>query len=106
MIVIGIGAAYKLIENSVTNRENFKLNISSTSVDTFNLEGSLICEETVFSNENDVNSDEEKVFYTIRIYKKDKSIVVKTSSNTQFAKELKYEINSDKEITKDNVEVE
>lgn len=109
IIVIGIVVAYKLIENSVTNRENFKLNIeniSPTPVDTVNLEESLIYEETVSPNENYVNSDEEKVFYTIRVYKKDKSIVVKTSSNTPFAKELQYEINSHKEITKDNVKVE
>ena len=63
IIVIGIVVAYKLIENSVTNRENYKVNIeniSSTPVDTVNLEESLIYEETVSPNENYVSYDEEK----------------------------------------------
>ncbi len=41
IIVIGVFVAYKLIENSVTNREDFKLNINninSTPVDTINNE--------------------------------------------------------------------
>ncbi len=41
IIVIGIVATYKLIENSIANRENFKFNvenISSTPVDTINNE--------------------------------------------------------------------
>ncbi len=41
IIVIGIVVAYKLIENSVTNRENYKFNvenISSTPIDTINNE--------------------------------------------------------------------
>lgn len=109
IIVIGIVVAYKLIENSVTNRENYKANIeniSSTPVDTVNLEESLIYEETVSPNENYVNYNEEKVFYTIRVYKKENNIIVKSSSNTSFAKELQYEINSDKDITKDNIKIE
>lgn len=74
IIVIGIVAAYKLIENSVTNKENYKVNIeniSSTPVDTVNLEENLIYEETVSPNENYVNYNEEKVFYTIKVYKKE-----------------------------------
>ncbi len=41
IIVIGVVVAYKLIENNVTNREDFKFkveNISSNSVDTINHE--------------------------------------------------------------------
>lgn len=109
LFIIGIVVTYKLIENSVTNRENYKVNIeniSSTPVDTVNLEGSLIYEETVSPNENYVSYDEEKVFYTIRVYKKENNIIVKSSSNTPFAKELQYEINSDKDITKDNIKIE
>lgn len=109
IIVIGIVVVYKLIERDVTNREDFKFNvenISSNPVDTVNLEESLIYEETISPNGNYVNSDEEKVFYTIRVYKKDNNIIVKSSANTSFAKELQYEINSNKDITKDNVKVE
>lgn len=84
LFIIGIVVTYKLIENSVTNRENYKVNIeniSSTPVDTVNLEESLIYEETVSPNENYVSYDEEKVFYTIRVYKKKNNIIVKSSSN-------------------------
>lgn len=83
LFIIGIVVTYKLIENSVTNRENYKVNIeniSSTPVDTVNLEESLIYEETVSPNENYVSYDEEKVFYTIRVYKKKNNIIVKSSS--------------------------
>lgn len=109
LFIIGIVVTYKLIENSVTNRENYKVNIkniSSTPVDTVNLEESLIYEETVSPNENYVSYDEEKVFYTIRVYKKKNNIIVKSSSNTLLAKELQYEIKSDKDITKDNIKIE
>lgn len=109
LFIIGIVVTYKLIENSVTNRENYKVNIkniSSSPVDTVNLAESLIYKETVSPNENYVSYDEEKVFYTIRVYKKENNIIVKSSSNTPFAKELQYEIKSDKDITKDNVKIE
>lgn len=109
LFIIGIVVTYKLTENSVTNRENYKVNIeniSSTPVDTVNLEESLIYEETVSPNENYVSYNEEKVFYTIRVYKKENNIIVKSSSNTPFAKELQYEIKSDKDITKDNIKIE
>ncbi len=53
IIVIGIVVTYKLIENSVTNRENYKVNIeniSSTPVDTVNLEESTISyDDEIFS---------------------------------------------------------
>ena len=69
-------------------------------------EDNLIYEETVSPNENYVSYDEEKVFYTIKVYKKENNIIVKSSSNTPFAKELQYEIKSDKDITKDNIKIE
>ncbi len=38
IIVIGVVVAYKLIENSVTNRENFKLNVENISSEPVNTE--------------------------------------------------------------------
>ncbi len=38
IIVIGIVAAYKLIENSVTNRENFNTNVENISSEPVNTE--------------------------------------------------------------------
>ena len=53
LFIIGIVVTYKLIENSVTNRENYKVNIeniSSTPVDTVNLEESTISyDDEIFS---------------------------------------------------------
>ena len=69
-------------------------------------EDNLIYEETVSPNEYYVSSDEEKVFYTIKIYKKNNTIIVKSSSNTSFTKELQYEINYEQEITKDDIKIE
>ena len=69
-------------------------------------EDNLIHEETVSPNENYVSSDEEKVFYTIKVYKNDNTIVVKSSSNTPFTKELQYEIKYDQELTKNDVKIE
>ena len=69
-------------------------------------EDNLIYEETVSPNEYYVNSDEEKVFYTIKVYKKNNTIIVKSSSNTSFTKELQYEINYEQEITKDDIKIE
>ena len=69
-------------------------------------EDNLIYEETVSPNENYVSSDEEKVFYTIKVYKNDNTIVVKSSSNTPFTKELQYEIKYDQELTENDVKIE
>ena len=69
-------------------------------------EDNLIYEETVSPNENYVSSDEEKVFYTIKVYKNDNTIVVKSSSNTPFTKELQYEIKYDQELTKNDVKID
>ena len=52
IIVIGIIVAYKLIENSVTNREDFKFNvenISSNPVDTENTENEINNKVTTIS---------------------------------------------------------
>ncbi len=38
IIIIGVAVAYKLIENSVTNRENFKLNVENISSEPVNTE--------------------------------------------------------------------
>lgn len=109
IIVIGVVVVYKLIENNVMNRENYKVeieNINSNPVDTVNVDENLIYEETVSPNENYVSSEEDKVFYTVKVYNNDKTIVVKSSSNTLFAKELKYEIKYDEKITPNDIKIE
>lgn len=107
IIVIGLVVVYKLIEKSVTNRENFKYtvgNISSNPVDTVNNEN-LIYENTISPNENFV-SKEDKVFYTIKIYQNNNEVRVVSSSNSAFAKDISYEIESNNEITKNDINIE
>ena len=71
-----------------------------------NAEEKLIYEETVSPNEKYVSTEDEKVYYTIRIYQKENTIVVKSNSNTSFTKELKYEIENNQEINKDDIKIE
>ena len=79
------------------NRNNMKtLNIK---------EDNLIYEETVSPNENYVSLDDEKVFYTIKVYQNDNKIIVKSSSNTSFTKELQYEIKYNQELTKNDIKI-
>ena len=79
------------------NRNNMKtLNIK---------EDNLIYEETVSPNENYVSLDNEKVFYTIKVYQNDNKIIVKSSSNTSFTKELQYEIKYNQELTKNDIKI-
>ncbi len=69
-------------------------------------EDNLIYEETVSPNEDYVSSDEEKVYYTIKIYKDNDKIIVKSSSNTPFTEELQYEIKYEQEINTNDIKVE
>ena len=69
-------------------------------------EDNLIYEETVSPNEDYVSSDEEKVYYTIKIYKNNDKIIVKSSSNTPFTEELQYEIKYEQEINTNDIKVE
>ena len=69
-------------------------------------EEDLIYEETVSPNENYVSSESEKVYYTIKVYKNNNKIIVKSSSNTPFTEELTYEIDYEQEITKNDIRVD
>ena len=80
--------------------------INKNNIKKENVEENLIYEETVSTNEKYISSEDEKVYYTIRIYQKENTIVVKSSSNTSFTKELKYEIENNQEINKDDIKIE
>ena len=85
----------------------YLFNNNKKSVENTNIkEDNLIYEETVSPNEEYVSSDEEKVFYTIKIYKNDNNIIVQSNSNTSFTKEFQYEIKYDQEITKNDIKIE
>ena len=108
LIVIGVVVVYKVIEKSFTNRENFKYtvdNISSTPVDTVNNEN-LIYEKTISPNENFVSKEEDKVFYTIKIYQNNNEIRVVSSSNSSFSKDISYVIENNNKITENDINIE
>lgn len=66
----------------------------------------LIMKETVSPNEDYVSSEKDKVFYTIKVYQKDHHIIVRSSSNSAFTKKMEYKIKYDKEITKEDIQIE
>lgn len=68
-------------------------------------EDNLIYEETVSPNERFVASEDEKVYYTVKIYKNNNVITVKSSSNTPFTEELQYDIKYDQDIDENDIEI-
>lgn len=89
IIVIGIVVVYKLIENSVTNREDFKFNaenISSTAVDTINNEQNKDKSEEI--SNNGVDEDIEKL---IVVNVKEKTLQTIDFENTLYIVSVKNE---------------
>ena len=66
----------------------------------------MIYENTISPNEEFIENDEDKVFYTIKIYQDNNIIRVVTSSNSSFTKDISYEIKCKNKITKDDINVE
>lgn len=66
----------------------------------------LIYENTISPNENFVEKEEDKVFYTIKIYQNNNEIRVSANSNSAFTKNISYQIESDKKITKNDINIE
>ena len=92
LLLLLILCFFLFVKNSINNKEI--------------KEDNLIYEETVSPNENYVSSESEKVYYTIKVYRNDNKIIVKSSSNTPFTEELTYEIDYEQEITKDDINIE
>lgn len=66
----------------------------------------VIYKNTISPNENFVENEDDKVFYTIRVYQNDNDIKVIASSNSSFAKEISYEIECNNKITENDINVE
>ncbi|HBC84471.1 MAG TPA: hypothetical protein DCZ30_03300 [Clostridiales bacterium] len=91
IIVIGVFVAYKLIENSVTNRENFKFNvgnISSEPVDTVNHE------EKEYSFCGTIMQVEDSLFFV----KPDENEEIRKSADLVMVGKLKLDTNVKFEI--------
>lgn len=94
IIVIGIFVAYKVIENSVTNRENFKFkveNISSTPINTVNNEKSKENIEWDEITEEGVN--EELLFQNVNTKDLEKIATLLQSLSEEIAQKEKEDIN-------------
>ena len=94
IIIIGIVAAYKLIENGVTNRENFKFNvenISSTPVNTVNNEKNKENIEWDEITEEGVN--EELLFQNVDTKDLEKISTLLQSLTAEIAQKEKEDIN-------------
>lgn len=67
---------------------------------------SLIYEETISPNEDYVSSQEDIVYYTIRIYQgEDEKVTVTADSNALLFEEMDYEVSADNSISKENIEI-
>lgn len=66
----------------------------------------IIYKNTISPNENFVENDKDKVYYTIEITQSDNNIKVVASSNSSFSKDISYEIESNNKITKKDINVE
>lgn len=66
----------------------------------------LIMKETVSPNENYVDSEKDKVFYTIKVYQNGHYIMVRSTSNSAFTKKMEYKIKYNKKITKEDIQIE
>lgn len=66
----------------------------------------LIMKETVSPNEDYVDLEKDKIFYTIKVYQNDHYIMVRSSSNSAFTKKMEYKIKYEKKITKEDIQIE
>ena len=66
----------------------------------------IIYKNTISPNEDFVENEKDKVYYTIEITQSDNNIKVFASSNSSFSKDISYEIESNNKITKKDINVE
>lgn len=71
-----------------------------------NQNSKLIYETSISPNENFVDKDEDKIFFTIKIYQEKDKIKVCTSSNSEFSEDISYDVKTDEKITKNDINVE
>ena len=66
----------------------------------------IIYKSTISPNEDFVENEKDKVYYTIEITQSGNNIKVVASSNSSFSKDISYEIESNNKITEKDVNVE
>lgn len=66
----------------------------------------LIYEDTISPNVEYVAKESDKVFYTIQVYQEENGILVASSSNSAFSKDMSYEIETTDQIAEDDIHVQ
>lgn len=70
------------------------------------MEANLIYENTISPNEKYVENEEDLVYYTVKVYRETGGLLVTSHSNSAFSKDMQYEIETDAEITKEDISVQ
>ena len=70
------------------------------------MEANLIYENTISPNEKYVENEEDLVYYTVKVYRKTGGLLVTSHSNSAFSKDMQYKIETDADITKEDITVQ
>ena len=70
------------------------------------MEANLIYENTISPNEKYVENEEDLVYYTVKVYRETGGLLVTSHSNSAFSKDMQYEIETDADITKEDITVQ
>lgn len=66
----------------------------------------VIYEETISPNEDYVENQADRVYYTVTVYRTEDGVEVASSSNSAFSEDVDYQVQTDEPITKDDVQVQ
>lgn len=69
-------------------------------------ETNLLYENTISPNEKYVENEEDLVYYTVKVYRETGGLLVTSRSNSLFSKDVQYEIETDADITKEDISVQ
>lgn len=66
----------------------------------------IIFEETISPNEKYVENPQDRVYYTITVYRTENGVEVASSSNAAFSHETSYVVETTEELSKDDIAVQ
>lgn len=66
----------------------------------------VIYEETISPNEDYVENQADRVYYTVTVYRTEDGVEVASSSNSAFSEDVNCQVQTDEPITKDDVQVQ
>ena len=66
----------------------------------------IIFEETISPNEKYVENPQDRVYYTITVYRRENGVEVASSSNAAFSHDTSYVVETTEELSKDDIAVQ